>query len=159
MRLRWIYIALITAIMLSACTNQADRSSQINIRDAWARPATGMNSDSASMDHNNMSGSVSAAYMLIKNTGETADRLLGASSDACQAVELHTSVTKDGVTSMLPVDYVDVPANGEAELKPGSYHIMLIGLKADLKPGDKIKLRLEFKNASPIDLEVEVREP
>jgi copper(I)-binding protein len=60
---------------------------------------------------------------------------------------------------MRPIDYVEVPANGEAELKPGGMHIMLIGLKRDLKAGEKIPLVLVFENAGEIDVQAEVRAP
>jgi len=44
------------------------------------------------------------------------------------------------------------------ELKPGSYHIMLIGLKQDLKPGDRIEITLRFEKAGEIKVNAPVRE-
>jgi hypothetical protein len=38
---------------------------------------------------------------------------------------------------MRQVDAIDLPAGQTVELKPGGYHLMLMGLKAPLKDGDK----------------------
>ncbi len=61
--------------------------------------------------------------------------------------------------TMSPVEAIDVPANGQVELKPGGYHIMLIGLKQDMKVGDKIKLTLTFEKAGNVIVEAGVMEP
>jgi hypothetical protein len=95
----------------------------------------------------------------LQNNGSTADRLVGAESDVAEAVELHISEMKGEVMTMRPIEYVEVPANGQAELKPGGMHIMLIGLKRDLKAGEKVALTLVFENGGRIDVEAEVRAP
>ena len=51
---------------------------------------------------------------------------------------------------MMKVNSIKVPANGSAELKSGSFHIMMIGLKEQLKEGDMVHLTLTFKNAGNI---------
>lgn len=103
-------------------------------------------------------GAMSAIYMTIHNTGGEADRLIKAQSDAAQVVELHTMEEKDGVMSMHPVDGIDVPASGDAELKPGGFHVMLIGLTRDLTIGEQVTVTLTFEKAGDVTLEVEVRE-
>jgi len=60
---------------------------------------------------------------------------------------------------MHPVDSIEVPANGQVDLKPGGLHIMLIGLTGDLVAGEKIPLTLEFENAGKIQVEAEIRAP
>jgi copper(I)-binding protein len=42
-------------------------------------------------------------------------------------------------------------------MKPGSYHLMLLGLKHDLKPGDTVTLTLRFAKAGQISLQAPVR--
>jgi hypothetical protein len=59
---------------------------------------------------------------------------------------------------MSPVDSVDIPAGGELAFKPGSYHVMLMGLKQELKTGDKVTLTLNFEKAGPVTVECEVRD-
>lgn len=50
------------------------------------------------------------------------------------------------------------PAGGSVSLEPGGKHIMLINLKQELKPDEKISLTLNFEKAGPLTVEVEVRQ-
>jgi hypothetical protein len=104
-------------------------------------------------------GANGAAYMMIKNEGGAADKLLRAESDVAEAVELHMSEMKDGVMSMHPVDYIEIPAEGQTELKPGGLHIMLIGLRQELNVGEKLTMKLEFEQSGIVTVEAEVRAP
>ena len=56
------------------------------------------------------------------------------------------------ITGGLPV-----PASGSVELKPGSYHVMLIGLKKPLKAGETIALTLDFEKAGKVSITVPIR--
>jgi copper(I)-binding protein len=66
---------------------------------------------------------------------------------------------KDNVMTMSEIPSLEVPANGQVELKPGSYHIMVMELKKDLKVGDKIQVALTFEKAGKVIVEAEVRAP
>ena len=103
--------------------------------------------------------STSAAYMTIRNTGKVEDRLIGATSDFAQFVELHTTEERNGVMMMAPVKAVNVPARGQAELKPGGLHVMFIKIKHGLNAGDKINLTLEFEKSGKMTMEIAAREP
>lgn len=98
-----------------------------------------------------------AAYFQVKNTGASADRLVGAKTDAADRAELHESVMKEGVMKMLPVEAVDLPAGGGVKFKPGGYHIMLMGLKAPLEENTTFRLTLVFEKAGEVTLTVPVR--
>jgi copper(I)-binding protein len=50
-----------------------------------------------------------------------------------------------------------VPAKGKTELKPGGYHIMLLGLKQDLKPGEKVPVTLKFERGGEVRVEAVVK--
>lgn len=142
----WIILA---ALFLSACAGQAvTKTGGIEISAPWARAAAAMPG---------MGGANGAAYMVIRNHSAQPDRLLKAESSVAGAVELHKSEMKDGVMSMAPVPAIDVPANGQVELKSGGLHIMLIGLKQDLKPGDQITLTLTFEKAGKIEVKADVK--
>jgi len=65
----------------------------------------------------------------------------------------------NNVMMMTPVEKIEVPANGKVELKSGSFHVMLIGLRHDLKEGEVVKLTLTFQNAGKIQVEAPVRKP
>ena len=56
-------------------------------------------------------------------------------------------------------DGLEIPAEGKVELKPGGYHIMLIGIKQDLNVNDEFAVDLEFKESAPMTVDVMVRAP
>lgn len=105
-----------------------------------------------------MGGANSAMYMTIHNHSDQPDRLIKAESDVAEVVELHNVAEKDGVMAMFPVEGIDVPAQGQAELKPGSFHVMLIGLTRDLNVGDTVTVTLTFEQSDPLTVAAEVRE-
>lgn len=90
----------------------------------------------------------SAVFMNITNKQNTAIKLIGASSLASQKAELHTHIKENEMMKMIKVENFEIPANGTLELKPGGNHIMLLGLKNELKAGDKIDLKLDFEGQS-----------
>ena len=133
----------------------------IAVTDAWARPSS-------------MTASAGGAYMVIANTGDEADALIGGSSPAAATVEVHETyampapsasdgmgmgspAASGGMMGMRPIPRLEIPAGGTVELKPGSYHVMLIGLAADLEPGTTIELTLRFEKAGEIKVTAEVR--
>ena len=93
-----------------------------------------------------------AVYMTLTNQGAVPDRLLKITTPAAASASLHESAEKDGVASMRPVEALEIPAGGSVELKPGGYHVMLMGLKAPLKKGDMIMLQLNFEHAGLVDV-------
>lgn len=140
---KMFFSLILTSLLLTACG--AEMPNEVAAKDYWAR--------SGMKDGN------SAAYMLIQNGTDADDELIGADSDAAQAVELHLSQMKaDGTMEMIQQQSIALPAGEKTELKPGSYHIMLIGLTRDLKSGDEISLTLKFKNRADITLTVLVKD-
>jgi periplasmic copper chaperone A len=99
---------------------------------------------------------VGGGYLVIRNKGVAADRLVGVSSPASARVEIHEMAMDKDVMRMREVKGVDVPAKKSVELKPGGYHLMLIELKAPLKPGDKVPLTLRFEKAGEVKAELAV---
>ena len=78
-----------------------------------------------------------AAFVTLKNTSDTPVEIVGASSDFAKTIELHTHKIEDGVMRMREVEKMVVPAKGELVLKPHSDHLMIFGMKEDLKAGSK----------------------
>ena len=93
---------------------------------------------------------VGALFLEIQNSHPESDILTQASSPNAKSVMIHQTERKNNITSMKHLmKGINIPANGNISLKPGSYHIMLSGLDKDLKLGDKIEVTLEFsKNKS-----------
>ena len=100
----------------------------------------------------------SAAFMMLKNSAADEVALTSASSSVAKAVELHTHSHADGVMKMRKVENIPVAGNNMVELKPGGYHVMLIGLNQDMVKGETIDLQLNFSDGSSQQLDVEVKD-
>lgn len=98
---------------------------------------------------------ITAAYMIIENHGQADVALKSASTSSADVIELHKMELVDGLMKMRRVDSINIPAGGKVELKPGGYHLMVIGLKQPLKEGDIVSISLEFSG----DLRETVRLP
>jgi copper(I)-binding protein len=140
----------------------------IQISNAWARRAPAMSSGMGSMDKMDKSmdkmgsmkmggGGNGAVYVTLTNPGAVADALVSASSDAAKAVELHEVKHEGGVMKMRPVSNIPVPAHGKTELKPGGYHIMLVGLTRDLKPGEQVSVTLKFERGGEVRVDAPIK--
>jgi copper(I)-binding protein len=144
LRLALAAVALVGSAMALA---QESGTGAITVEQAWSRPTA------ASMPNG-------AAYMVLRNAGSDADRLVAATSEVAERVELHNHVIDaQGVAMMRPVEELEIPAGGQAELKPGGLHLMLLGLRAPLAEGASFPLRLRFAGAGEVAVEVAVGKP
>ena len=100
---------------------------------------------------------ISAAFMTLKNTSDSPVDLVKASSDIARNVELHEHLHESGMMKMRQVAKISIAANSETALKPGGYHIMLIGLKKAIKPDDVIDITLSFSDGSEQVIKAEVK--
>ena len=86
---------------------------------------------------------------------------MGVSSPVAASVELHEMKMDGSVMRMRPVASIDLPKMQDVELKPGGYHVMLMGLKGQLKAGDKVPLTLKIEQGGKVTeqrVEAEVRD-
>lgn len=139
MRLLRHMILLLPALLLAA---PALAGGAIDVTDPWARPT--------------IPNRPGAVYLAIRNTGDAADRLVGARAEGVGAIELHRSEETDGTMTMTPVEAVEVPAGGMAELAPGGHHLMLFDIETPLKVGETLELTLEFERAGAVPVSVPV---
>jgi copper(I)-binding protein len=101
--------------------------------------------------------SVGGGYMTIENKGRLPEQLLSGSTPVAARVEIHMISIEGGVMRMRELkDGLAIPAQGSIALKPGSYHIMLLGLKQQLLPGARIPLTLRFRRAGSVDVSLAV---
>ena len=99
-----------------------------------------------------------AVYLTVTNKSHDADRLLGVSSDVADKSQIHEMKVVNGTMEMREVSTgLPVPAGGSVVLKPGSSHVMLIGLKKPLTAGETIPLTLDFEKAGKVSITVPVR--
>ena len=137
--------ALFAALLAVSAFAQDAKIGAITIAHPWARVTPGAVKNSA-------------AFMVFDNKG-VADTLLSVTGDIAKDIQIHSMVTEAGVMKMREIKSLDIPANGRAELKPGGYHVMLIGLKDGLKEGEKFPLKLKFEKAGEITVQVTPEKP
>ena len=87
------------------------------------------------------------AFMIISNHGMSADKLTALNSKASDKTELHNHTNENGIMRMRRVPHIHIPRHSQAVLKPGSYHVMFIGLKTPFKEGDTVMVKLRFEKA------------
>ncbi len=97
-------------------------------------------------------------FLVMRNGGDKDVKLIKAESPAAKSVELHTVIEEGGMKKMRPVPSIAIRAKGEAVLKPGDYHVMLIGLNKPLQEGDSVPLTLRFDDGSSQSLQAPVRQ-
>lgn len=103
-----------------------------------------------------------AAYLrTLRNTGDQADRLIGATTPAARTVEIHRSVIDaQNVMHVRAIDGIDLPPKAELQLRHGGEHLlMLIDLKAPLKVGERFPMTLRFEKAGEREVMVWVQQP
>ncbi len=96
--------------------------------------------------------SISSAYLTIENKGSTTDRLVAVSFARAKEVQLHEMKMDGDKMMMRQMTGIEIPANGSVELKPGGYHLMLMGLDSAIKDGEQLKMTLQFEKAGKVDV-------
>ena len=162
-----------SALVATSCSSSGSSSStfkskKIVVSNVWARESAGAADNGA-------------VYLTIENTSGTVDKLFSASvpQTFAKSASIHEMVMADGTTattlagnssssttmdsgsssmmSMKEVASVTIPANGSVTFEPGGRHIMLTGLAAPLKNGQKFDLNLGFLNGGVIKVTATVK--
>jgi copper(I)-binding protein len=102
-------------------------------------------------------GQNTGAFVTLRNPSDHPLKIVKATSPVAKICELHESSEEEGIHKMRPVEAIEIPAQGEAVLKPGGYHIMLLNLTQDLSLGDKIPVTLILKDGRTLTLACEVK--
>ena len=137
--MRLTKVVTVTFFLLGACPALA----QMSVENPWARATP-------------PGAKIAAGYLTVRNAG-AADRLVSVTSPAAAKVETHITVKDGDVSRMREVKGYAVPAKGSLALAPGGSHLMLVGLKAPLKEGDKVPLVLRFEKAGEVKTALAVR--
>ena len=146
-------LALSALFGLSACGQPADKAAEtaapaagtVTVADAWCRPTPN-------------GAKVGGCYVTL--TAGSDDRLVSASTALADSAQIHEMKTENGVMSMseLP-NGLALPAGQKVELKPGSTHIMLMGLRDPLVDGGVASFTLTFEKAPAIGVHAAVKQP
>jgi copper(I)-binding protein len=136
---RYFFIAL----LLTPALVLGD-ASQVSLEGAWVRalPPTQPNT---------------AAYLTIRNTGDSPISILDASTEMAQRVEFHTTREVDGYVRMEQLSTLDVAADKSLSLAPGGVHLMLLGLAAMPVAGSSVRLCLTLEGGEEVCTDAPVR--
>lgn len=135
-------IACLVLLAAAACgapsSPQAAPTNGIEIRDAWASPTPG-------------GITVSAGYMTIVNHGAAEDRLIGATSERANSVDVHSMSMDGGMMTMRPAGELPIPAGGTLTLAPGGLHLMFTNVATPFKEGESVPLTLHFEHGGDVE--------
>ena len=115
---------------------------QVEVSDAWVR-ATGQGQK--------------ATGVFMNLTAQKATRLVGIKADLTASAEVHEMKMEKDVMKMQAVKALDLPAGQTVALKPGSYHVMLMDLKAPVAEESHVVLTLLFEDAAGVKTQKEVK--
>jgi periplasmic copper chaperone A len=131
-------LSLVTGTRVSAETYTVG---SIEITNPWARATP-------------KGASVGGGYMTINNKGTETDRLLGGTSPVAAKLEVHQMSMSNGVMTMRPVPGgLEIKPGQTVVLDPDSFHVMIMGLKQQLTPGEHVKATLDFAKAGNVEVE------
>jgi copper(I)-binding protein len=99
---------------------------------------------------------VAAAYLTVRNDGDTPDRLSSAYCGAAGTTSVHADSAEMQPGESAKSTPLVVPADATVSLKPAKGHIMLDKLTGPLKAGDTVSLLLRFDKAGQVLLDVPV---
>jgi copper(I)-binding protein len=133
--------ALALALAYAAQASAAD----VSVTNAWFRALPG--------------GLPAGGYFTLHNAGTDAVSLIGAKSSACGMLMLHKSVENSGVSRMMDVPIVRVPAGGTVAFAPGGFHLMCTKPAPALSPGGHVPVTLVFADKSEVAADFAVRSP
>jgi copper(I)-binding protein len=119
---------LLAATVLASAAAHA----QVTVADPWVRTTVAQQT-------------TSAAYMTITST--QGGKLVEASSPLAASAEVHEMKMAGDMMKMRAVDTLPLPAGKPVEFKPNGFHMMLMGLKAPLKAGDVVPIKLVIEDA------------
>jgi hypothetical protein len=133
---------LAIALLVGGCA--APSGEGLDVRDAWTRPAA--------------QGGNGAVYFVIENHSSETQEMIGVEADIAEAVEMHQSQMSGDVMEMHQMESVSVEPGAKLNFEPGGLHVMLIGLKKELRLGEEIELTLHFANDREIQVIVPVQD-
>jgi len=124
--------AALLVIKAEDSSNVALANANVTISDSWVRPTV---------------AGQKATGAFMKITAKENSKLLSVSSPVAGVAEVHEMKMEKDVMRMSAIPSLDLPAGKAVELKPGSYHIMLMDLKSPVEKGAKLPLTLKFQDA------------
>jgi copper(I)-binding protein len=140
-----LFFRPLLAALLTACMGSAAWAQTVTVGNPWARATV---------------QGQTAAGVFMTLTSSAAARLVSASSPVAAFGQVHEMRMDGDVMKMHAMkDGLDIAAGKPVELKPGSYHVMLMDLKAPLVKGTTIPVTLLFVDAKGAESKTELTVP
>lgn len=130
------------ALLPTACA--AERDCLPRVRDGWVRLSP------ASMP-------MLAGFGRIDNACPVSATIVDVDSEMFGSVELHESRLVDGISRMRVVPKLRIAPQGEAGMKPGGLHLMLMRPASSLDIGDSVELQFKLEDGRTLRGAFEVR--
>jgi periplasmic copper chaperone A len=130
--------ALFLPFMAASASAHSYKVGDIKIGHCWALPA--------------LAGQDGQCFVPLLNSGTQEDSLVAARSELCLAIQLRHNARYDDP----PEVQFDLPPNKPIAMRPQANHFRLVGLRQELKLGERFALVLDFLNAGEIELDVHV---
>lgn len=135
---------MLAALAFAPDSAAQHRAGAVTIEDPWVATT-------------NPGAVVAGGYATLHNHGAQADRLVSAESPRAARVELHEMSMEGGIMRMRQVRGIDIPAGGEATLRPGGLHIMFFDIDAPFEEGQRVPVTLHFERAGELRIEFVAR--
>ena len=133
-----------TTTPAATAAKASGQAASVTVSDPWVKAVdTGM----------------TGAFFVLKNTGSSPVHLVSAKSTISPMMQLHETVMGTGGTMAMqekPGGFT-IPAGGSHEFKPGSDHVMFMGISAPVKSGTTVTFTLAFEDGSTLPVTAEVR--
>ncbi|MEZ5340066.1 MAG: copper chaperone PCu(A)C [Acidimicrobiales bacterium] len=130
---------LAACLVAGSCGSAA--SSGLAAHDGWSRPTPPITN-------------VGAIYFTLTNDSGEGDTLVAARSDDCAEIEMHETMSTDGVTTMAARSEVAVGAGSSIVFEPNGLHLMCLGLAKPVVDGAEIMVELDFISGAVVELSV-----
>jgi copper(I)-binding protein len=104
-------------------------------------------------------GLPAGGYVTLVNGSDQPVQLIGAASVDYGQIQLHRTLTQQGMSKMSPVAAVRIPAHSTLSFEAQGYHLMLMHPRRMVMPGDHVQIELRFAGGAAIVASFEVRKP
>lgn len=135
-------VAFLTMTANAFATDQFLASSEVAVKNPVMHLFTQSNSAAISMEVDNNSGAPQV--------------IVAANSPAAQETQLHKTMMEHGEATMRQIKQIVVAPRADKELRANGFHVMLLGLRKTLNPGDKVPVTLIFSDGSSLNINVNV---
>ena len=132
---------VVPSIKAESGSKSSVANANVTISDSWVRPTV---------------AGQKATGAFMKITAKENSKLLSVSSPVAGVAEVHEMKMEKDVMKMAAIPSLDLPAGKSVELKPGSYHIMLMDLKSPVEKGTKLPLTMKFQDSKGGKFQVEL---